>query len=372
MRPNVILKQILGILNTIAQGVKNSVVVDTDNLIQLSGDTSAPGANKTYGTDASGIKGWKSDSTTSIADHSIANVKLADVAPASIKGRITGGGTGQPQDLSAPQVKAILLYAAADISNVPSDNISATDVQAAINELDSEKQPLDSDLTTIAALSASNDDIIQRKVGVWTNRTIAQYKSDLAVSKSDVGLGNVDNTSDLNKPLSTADSAALALKLSLSGGTMTGPIDLGSNKITSLATGSNPGDGVNFGQLSNYASSSGLVTAIKALSPGVWTNISISNGWVAGSRIPQYRIDGFGLVWLRGDLNGSAAIVASFSSSLPASFVQSSYLQTRTTNGAFFFEMQVNTSGVGSFASYASISGGSYTLRLDGTSYWSA
>lgn len=43
------------------------------------------------------------------------------------------------------------------------------------------KQPLDSDLTTIAGLSPSNDDIIQRKAGAWTNRTLAQLKTDLAV-----------------------------------------------------------------------------------------------------------------------------------------------------------------------------------------------
>jgi len=42
-------------------------------------------------------------------------------------------------------------------------------------------QPLDSDLTTIGGLSPSNDDIIQRKAGAWTNRTIAQIKTDLAL-----------------------------------------------------------------------------------------------------------------------------------------------------------------------------------------------
>jgi len=41
-------------------------------------------------------------------------------------------------------------------------------------------QPLDSDLTAVAALSPSNDDIIQRKAGAWTNRTIAQLLTDLA------------------------------------------------------------------------------------------------------------------------------------------------------------------------------------------------
>lgn len=72
-----------------------------------------------------------------------------------------------------------------------------------------QQQPLDSDLTAIAALSPSNDDIIQRKSGVWTNRTPTQLKTDLALVKADVGLSNVDNTSDAAKPVSTATQTAL-------------------------------------------------------------------------------------------------------------------------------------------------------------------
>lgn len=43
-------------------------------------------------------------------------------------------------------------------------------------------QPLDSDLTAIAALTPTNDDIIQRKAGAWTNRTMAQLAGDLTLS----------------------------------------------------------------------------------------------------------------------------------------------------------------------------------------------
>lgn len=41
-------------------------------------------------------------------------------------------------------------------------------------------QPLDSDLTAIAALSPNNDDVIQRKAGAWVNRTMVQLIADLA------------------------------------------------------------------------------------------------------------------------------------------------------------------------------------------------
>jgi len=46
------------------------------------------------------------------------------------------------------------------------------------------------------------------------------------ITKSMVGLGNVDNTADADKPVSTATQTALDAKLSLSGGTMTGALTL--------------------------------------------------------------------------------------------------------------------------------------------------
>jgi hypothetical protein len=45
-------------------------------------------------------------------------------------------------------------------------------------------QPLDSDLTAIAALAPTNDDIIQRKAGAWTNRSLALLLADLAAAGS--------------------------------------------------------------------------------------------------------------------------------------------------------------------------------------------
>jgi hypothetical protein len=46
-------------------------------------------------------------------------------------------------------------YAASEITNVPAGGISSATVQAALNELDTEKQPLDADLTAIAALTTA-------------------------------------------------------------------------------------------------------------------------------------------------------------------------------------------------------------------------
>ncbi len=51
------------------------------------------------------------------------------------------------------------------------------------------RQPLDSDLTAIAALSPANDDIAQRKSGAWTNRTMGQLATDLLATGSFAGGG---------------------------------------------------------------------------------------------------------------------------------------------------------------------------------------
>ena len=51
---------------------------------------------------------------------------------------------------------------------------------------------------------------------------LANTNNPHSVSKADVGLGSVDNTSDVSKPVSTATATALALKINLTGGTFSG------------------------------------------------------------------------------------------------------------------------------------------------------
>ena len=77
-------------------------------------------------------------------------------------------------------------------------------------------QPLDADLTTIAGLTATTDNVIQSVGSAWASRTPAQLKTTLALTKTDVGLANVDNTADAAKPISTATQTALNLKLDTS------------------------------------------------------------------------------------------------------------------------------------------------------------
>jgi len=76
-----------------------------------------------------------------------------------------------------------------------------------------------SDITGLTAALAGKEPTI-------TAGTSSQYwrgdKSFQTLDKAAVGLGNVDNTSDANKPVSTAQAAAIAAKVSKAGDSMTG------------------------------------------------------------------------------------------------------------------------------------------------------
>lgn len=95
------------------------------------------------------------------------------------------------------------------LNNVDNTSDANKPVSTATQTALDAKQPLDADLTTIAGLTATTDNFLQSASSAWASRTPAQAKTSLALVKGDVGLGNVDNTSDANKPVSTATQTAL-------------------------------------------------------------------------------------------------------------------------------------------------------------------
>lgn len=110
----------------------------------------------------------------------------------------------------------------------------------------------------------------------------------VVLSATDVGLGNVNNTSDANKPISTAVQQALDAKLAVTDPRLTDqrtPVD-GSVTLAKLAAGGAPTSG----QVLSYTGS-GL-------------------GWVtpsAGSTVSDATTTSKGIVQLAGDLAGTAA-----------------------------------------------------------------
>ena len=141
--------------------------------------------------------------TKSYVDTLVGGVSAPD-ATTSTKGVVQLAG-----DLSGTATNPQIADGAITNANI---NAAAGIAQNKIADLTtdlSSKQPLDADLTTVAGLSPNNDDVLQRKGGAWTNRSPAQLKPDLGLTRSDVGLGSVDNTADADKPVSTATQMAI-------------------------------------------------------------------------------------------------------------------------------------------------------------------
>jgi hypothetical protein len=224
----------------------SSVNTQTGAVVLAASDVGAPPTSRTI-TAGTGLTGGGDLSANR-------TVSMANMAANSLKGNNTAGSAA-PADLTVAQVKTLLGYTPSDIG----------------------AQPVDSDLTTIAGLTPTTDNMIQSVGSAWASRTPAQVKAALAITsadvsgavpstraltgangidtigdlsadrtvqlatiatgtflgntsgttgrptaqtaatvktalglvKGDVGLGNVDNTSDVNKPVSTAQQTAL-------------------------------------------------------------------------------------------------------------------------------------------------------------------
>lgn len=75
-------------------------------------------------------------------------------------------------------------------------------------------------------------------------RTVAgkALTADVTLAKADVGLSNVDNTSDANKPVSTAQGTAIGLKANIASPTFTGTVSGITKAMVGLANVDNTAD----------------------------------------------------------------------------------------------------------------------------------
>lgn len=103
-------------------------------------------------------------------------------APKNVQAILAGSATvivlGDDEYAATPSTA--FSDALTDLGAGGTGGLDQSDLDAAIAALSSVYQPLDADLTAVAALSPSNDDVLQRKAAAWTNRTIAQLLVDLA------------------------------------------------------------------------------------------------------------------------------------------------------------------------------------------------
>jgi hypothetical protein len=181
---------------------------------------------------ANGISGTVATPTTTPA----ISLTLGNITPTSV----TSSGTVTSSNISGTNTGD---QNASQVSVTPTGNISSTNVQNALVELQGDINTITSTshvavtlgtttnglsltgqqlslgaatATNPGALSAADWNTFNNKESSLTAGTAAQYyrgdKTWQTLDKTAVGLANVDNTTDLNKPISTATQGALDLK----------------------------------------------------------------------------------------------------------------------------------------------------------------
>lgn len=217
---------------------------------------------------------------------------IAALAPAdgSLIQRIAGVWNSQ----TAEQVKTSLGITAGDVGLGDVDNTSDVDkpVSSATQTALNGKQGLDSDLTTIAGLAATTDNVIQSVGSAWASRTPAQLKATLALAKGDVGLGNVDNTADSAKPVSTDQQTALDAKVPTSrtvsaGNGLSGGGDLSANRSFAVAYGSASNTAVQGNDARVTADQAAGTASIRTLGTGANQAVSGTDSRLSDSRAPN-------------------------------------------------------------------------------------
>jgi hypothetical protein len=167
-------------VDSVASSGAPDATTSTNGLVRLAGDLGGSGS-----TAAAPVISAGAISTAKLAAGAVTSNEIAD-------------GTITNTDISASAAIAKTKLAALNIADADIAAISESKVTNLTSDLAS-KQPLATDLTTIAGLTPVNDDVLQRKAGAWTNRTPVQLKTDLVLTKSDVGLGNVPNVDATNR-----------------------------------------------------------------------------------------------------------------------------------------------------------------------------
>jgi hypothetical protein len=150
---------------------------------------------------------------------------------------------------------------------------------------------------TIAANAVTNAKAAQMATKTYKGRTtaatgnaedipVATVKADLVLVKADVGLGSVDNTSDANKPVSTAQQEALDLKAPLASPTFTGNVKRSvQSGITAFAGGGQASAVVITGDIAEISVCATAGDSVKLPAASAGLSIFITNHGAAATDV---------------------------------------------------------------------------------------
>lgn len=215
--------------------------------------------------------------------HHVVFTKNGSTLKSYVDGVDTTQGVANATIGSTTTAMTLGLQLTGDLDEVAVYNVALSGAQVATHYY-ATLQLLGADLTTIDAIDTATANVITSDGAGWVAKTYAQLKTALGLVKGDVGLGNVDNTADAAKPVSTAQQTALD---GLAGGNkIVGEMTVWPGPVVPAlhlaAQGASKLRATYPALFANLISVKGTVTVTLA-SPGVWT--STAHGLVIGDRV---------------------------------------------------------------------------------------
>jgi len=152
------------------------------------------------------------------------------------------------------------------ISTATANVVKTTDTGTVTSTMIADGTIVNADISSSAAIATSKISGLDTALAAKAPLASPTFTGTVSgITKSMVGLGNVDNTSDANKPVSTATQTALDAKLSLAGGTMTGTLTLAGAPTSDLHAATKlyvdgVASGINFHAATKVATTANLST----------------------------------------------------------------------------------------------------------------
>ena len=128
-------------------------------------------------------------------------------------------------------------HALGDLSDVGTATATNKHVPVGNGTTFESRQLASTDLSDTSVATGANDDFLQMKAGVWSNRTIAQVKTDLAASTSTAGVVELADSTEVTAGAASTAITPVALKASTLYGTKSVQV-----QVTATATDVTTGD----------------------------------------------------------------------------------------------------------------------------------
>jgi Major tropism determinant N-terminal domain len=224
----------VGTHNALTQNVHG--ITNTGDLATKSYADTAVSAHGSYTTDVHGIADTSELALSSeIEDHrtDTTNVHgIANTADIVLTDDARLSDTRTPTDNTVTTAKIVDSNVTAD--KLAGDSVTTAKIlDGAVTSAKIEDGTIvNADINASAAIAMTKIDGLGSALDLKAPLADPTFTGTVSgITKSMVGLGNVDNTSDANKPVSTATQTALDAKASLAGATFTGNVEVDGNLV---------------------------------------------------------------------------------------------------------------------------------------------